>query len=349
MPERGLLLRLNRLPYLKPRERILLAHRLESADALEELSPVDFARELGHPVPLTRDYLMEGTFDLERDRELLERGEVSLLSFFDDEYPPRLRTIYDPPLLLFFRGNRDRLTGTNTIALVGTRTPEAEALAAARSIAAGAAGAGCTVISGLARGIDGAAHRGALEITGGRTVAVLGSGIDVLYPPQHRPLAREILGAGGALVSEYSPGTPVRKQQFPQRNRIIAGMSGAVMVVQAPRDSGALITSNFALSEDRPVLLHPVGVGSAPSREGTQRLAEEGAPVYESWSALERGENWPPPAPELESVDETLAEWGAPGSSGRRRRSPLRRRGRERRSGQALLSLFLGDDEELET
>lgn len=349
MPETGLLLRLNRLPYLKPRERIILAFRLESSDALDDASPMEIAREIGRPIPWERDYLREAIFDLDRDRELLARGDIALLSFFDDAYPPRLRTIYDPPLLLFYRGNRERLSGGAAVAIVGTRRPEPAALAAARTIASGAAAAGTTVVSGLASGIDGAAHRGALEVAGGRTVAVLGAGVDMVYPPQHKPLAREILGAGGALVSEYSPGTPVRKRQFPQRNRIIAGMSAAVMVVQAPKGSGALITSNFALSEDRQVMLHPVGVGSERTREGTQRLADEGAPVYEDWDSLASGESWPPPEPTAEPIEELLAEWGTPGLQRRRKRARIRRKPSERKSGQELLSLFFGEEEELES
>lgn len=189
-------------------------------------------------------------------------------------------------------------------------------------------------------------------------MAVLGSGIDNLYPPQHRPLATEILASGGVIVSEYPPGAAVRKHQFPERNRIIAGLTSLLWVIQAPRGSGALITADFALGENRDVVVHAVGTGEERESEGSRGLVSDGAGVYDSWSGYLRRGDWPPDTVAESSVEETLLDWAVTGSEsqsrrragggkreGRRRR--LRRRSEEMLSGQELLALFSGDEEEL--
>jgi len=159
-------------------------------------------------------------------------------------YPALLARISDPPPRLWLRGDPDALAAP-CVALVGSRAASPYGLQVAERLAADLARAGVTVVSGLARGVDSAAHRGAL-ITG-RTVAVLGSGVDVIYPPEHDELAARILGQGGALLSELPPGAPPRRNHFPRRNRLISGLSLAVVVIEVSSRSGSLQTARFGL------------------------------------------------------------------------------------------------------
>ncbi|HYV20873.1 MAG TPA: DNA-processing protein DprA [Verrucomicrobiae bacterium] len=207
--------------------------------------------------------------DFDRARRL----GVVVLTPDDPGYPPLLKGTADPPGVLYMRGGisaDDRLA----IAVVGARRATPHGLELARGIGADLARAGFTVVSGLARGIDAAAHRGALE-GGGRTVAVLGSGIDRIYPEEHEALARSI-AQRGALVSERAPGDAPLAAHFPQRNRIIAGMAWATVVVEGTHNSGSLITANLALEEGRLVFAVPGNVGE-PNAEGTNALLRSGA------------------------------------------------------------------------
>jgi DNA processing protein len=205
--------------------------------------------------------------------ESMRRLGVAVLTPEDPGYPPLLKGTADPPEVLYERGTiapEDRLA----IAVVGARRATPAGLDLARRIGCDLAGRGFTVVSGLARGIDAAAHRGALE-GGGRTIAVLGSGIDRIYPGEHETLARSITERG-ALLSEAPLGTSPHAKNFPKRNRIIAGMAWATVVVEAARDSGSLITANLALEEGRLVFAVPGGVGE-PNAEGTNALLRAGA------------------------------------------------------------------------
>ncbi len=188
-------------------------------------------------------------------------------------YPGLLATIAGRPGELRVRGE---LRGeSRRAAIVGTRDPDEYGLDMARRIAVGLARAGVSVVSGGAKGIDGAAHRGALE-AGGHTVVVLGTGVDVPYPAQHRSLFDEVLAKGGALVSELADGTPALPHNFPRRNRIVSGMSEVVVVIQAREKSGALITASWAGKQGRPVLAVP-GDARDPLSEGTHALLRSGA------------------------------------------------------------------------
>lgn len=359
MPDPMLLLRLGRLTFLRPRERIVIAYHLRSDEQFRRLSLRDLSQLVKRPLSGARQAEEATAFDLVRDREALEADDFSLVSFFDEAYPPRLRHIFDPPLMLYCRGNRDLLHHLDTVSVVGTRVATMDGLEAARRLAEGVAASGYPVVSGLARGIDGAAHRGALRYPGGRTVAVLGSAVDRVYPSRNQPLGREILACGGLLVSEYAPGTPARKFHFPQRNRIIAGVSELLWVIQAPAGSGALITADHAIDQNREVVCHSVGTTPGSRNLGTRKLAEEGAKVWSDWESFLRNGEWPPMPPEEATVEELLREWGyLPGenetketrSGGKRRgrRSRVARKSKEMFDGQQLLSLFTGDEEELE-
>lgn len=205
--------------------------------------------------------------------EAAERAGARVLVYPDEEYPPLLREIASPPLALFVKGTIEP-ADSRAVALVGTRQASSYGVQVARTFATEFAQAGVTVVSGLARGIDRAAHEAALD-AGGRTVAVLGTGIDVVYPAGHRFLAQRI-AEQGALVTEFLPGTPPHAGNFPIRNRIISGLSLGVIVVEAPERSGALITANFALDQNRTVYAVPGPIFSSGAA-GIVRLLREGA------------------------------------------------------------------------
>lgn len=199
-----------------------------------------------------------------------KRLGIKLLLYDDSLYPEALRQIADPPFLLFVRGNENLLGGPN-VSVVGTRRLSTAGREAAKSFAYDATMDGCNVVSGLAYGADACAHQGALDVfydnSGaeglGRTIAVLPCAIDEVVPYTNKRLAAQILQSGGCLVSEYAPGTPTQKRNFVARNRIVAGMSEATVVIEAPNGSGALITADFALEEGRDVFFHEVAFGDA--------------------------------------------------------------------------------------
>jgi DNA processing protein len=204
----------------------------------------------------------------------------------DPQFPPLLAAIHDPPKALFVRGSAEvELLARPAVAIVGARSCSSYGRSVARTLGREVAGAGVVVVSGMARGIDGEAHRGALE-AGGPTCAVLGCGIDRDYPAAHAELARRICECG-LVVSEYPPGVEPAPWRFPARNRVIAGLCGATVVVEARERSGALITADFALEEGREVLVVPGEITSALSA-GTNALLRLGAtPVTRAEDVLE--------------------------------------------------------------
>jgi DNA processing protein len=214
------------------------------------------------------------------------RVAIRRVAFRHPAFPKLLAAIHDPPRELFVRGMGDlALLSEPSVAVVGARACSSYGRSAARSLGRELAAAGLVVTSGMARGIDGEAHRGALE-AGGRTVAVLGCGVDRDYPAAHAELARRIC-EGGLVVSEYEPGIEPAPWRFPARNRIIAGLSRATLVVEARERSGALITADFALEEGRDVLAVPGEITSALSA-GTNALLKLGAtPVTSADDVLE--------------------------------------------------------------
>jgi DNA processing protein len=207
------------------------------------------------------------------------RGGISAVTWGDAQYPPALAAIVDPPPILWLRGALSSLAGRPAVAIVGSRAATPYALEVAGRLAADLAARGLTIVSGLARGVDSAAHRGALA-GGGETIAVLGSGVDVMYPAEHAPLAHEI-ALRGAVVSELAPGTLPQQMFFPQRNRIISGLSRAIVVIEAGEKSGSLITARCALDQGRDVLAVPGNVLSGRNR-GAHALLRDGAKIVES-------------------------------------------------------------------
>jgi DNA processing protein len=205
----------------------------------------------------------------------------------DEGYPTLLGQIPDPPPLLWLRGEADvELLASPAVAIVGARACSGYGRSVARMLASEAAAAGAVVVSGLARGVDGEAHRGALG-AGGLTVAVLGCGIDRDYPAAHSELARSIVASGGLIVSEYEPGVEPAPWRFPARNRIIAGLTRATVVVEARERSGALITADFALEDGREVLVVPGEITSALSAGANGLLRQGATPVTCAADVLE--------------------------------------------------------------
>lgn len=216
----------------------------------------------------------------------IEKEGIKVIPFPDPRYPPLLRSIAHPPFLLYVEGNFDFQAHDRYLAIVGTRRPTSYGVKAARLFSRELAREGWVIVSGLAVGIDGEAQRTVVE-EGYPTVAVLGSGLRRVYPKVHLSLAREIVVRGGALVSEYPPYADPRPEHFPLRNRIIAGLSLGVLVVEAPRKSGALITADYALEAGREVMAVPGPIFS-PQSEGTNALIAQGAkPVRNPADVLE--------------------------------------------------------------
>ncbi len=213
----------------------------------------------------------------EQEMERLARHGVRALTWHDPAYPPLLKEIYDLPPVLYVRGElteRDQVA----LAVVGTRRPTAYGRQAAEELTWGLARAGITIVSGLARGIDAIAHRSALE-AGGRTIAVLACGLDLVYPPEHARLAREVMERG-ALVSDYPLGTIPRADYFPRRNRIMAGIGLGVLVVEGDMTSGALNTARWAVEQDREVFAVPGSIFS-PQSQGPHWLLQQGAKLVQ--------------------------------------------------------------------
>ena len=203
--------------------------------------------------------------------------DVSVISLGDPQYPTALAAIHDPPSTLWIRGHIETLRSP-AVAIVGSRVASPYAVEVAHRLGADLARRGVTVVSGMARGVDSAAHRGALD-GGGITIAVFGCGSDVIYPREHAPLAERICERG-AIVTEFPPGTPPLKGHFPQRNRIISGLSLGVVIVEAAERSGSLITAHFALDQGRAVLAVP---GNVLGRRnyGAHALLRDGAKLVE--------------------------------------------------------------------
>ncbi len=205
---------------------------------------------------------------------------AKILALDDPAYPARLKEIYDPPVVLFVRGSVEVLS-TPGIAMVGTRHPTPYGMGMAERLSKDLAARGLVIISGMARGVDTASHRGAIEV-GGKTIAVFGTGIDVLYPKENSRLAEQILALGGALISEFPVGTFAAPQNFPIRNRIISGMSAGVLVVEAAEYSGTRITARCALEQDRDVYAVPGNVTNKGSW-GPNTLIKQGAKLVATW------------------------------------------------------------------
>ena len=270
-------LRLGCVPGVGTRALWRILSRFGSGRRALDASPAKLDAEAG---TACRDVLASPAVD-RRVHDALDRcrtPEIEILLWSDEVYPARLSHLVDPPPVLFARG-RLELLSRPAVTIVGSRRSTAYGRRSAEALAAQMALRGITVVSGLALGIDGASHRGALE-AGGDTIAVLGSGVDLIQPASHRRLGERV-AREGLLLSEFLPGEPARAHHFPRRNRILAALGGAVVVVEAAEKSGALITVEHALDLGRDVYAVP-GALDAPQSRGCNLLIRQGAQVITS-------------------------------------------------------------------
>jgi DNA processing protein len=268
------LLALNLLPGLGPRLTAALLRRFGSASAVRRASAAQL-REVPHIGAKLSEDLWQAlqSVDVDAELALIEKHGVDLRALGAQDYPASLAEIYDPPHLLYVRGTIEPADG-KAVALVGSRKFTGYGRRAAERLATGLARAGYTIVSGLARGIDGIAHRAALD-AGGRTLAVLAGGLSRIYPPEHADLA-EAVAAAGALITETPMAGEPLPGLFPARNRIISGLSRCVVIVEAGDKSGALITAEHAAEQGRPVFAVPGPVDS-PTSAGCNALIRQGA------------------------------------------------------------------------
>lgn len=242
--------------------------------ALAWQAPADALQAAGLSAKIAeRVILVRSGVDLDNYLERANRQGIKILTWDDVLYPPRLKEIDQPPPVLYFRGGLIP-EDTWAVAVVGTRRVSTYGRQVTEDIGSFLAANGVTIVSGLARGVDAIAHQSALN-AGGRTIAVLGCGVDRIYPPEHTQLAGRIM-ANGAILSDYAMGTPPDASNFPPRNRIISGLSMATVIVEAGETSGALITAQFAIDQGREVFAVPGNI-LAPQSKGTNKLIAQGA------------------------------------------------------------------------
>lgn len=288
MAKNDLILGLARCQFLSCREKEFLAKKLDNLESLTVLSIEDICVMVGRNIR-TRDWKRDLLKELvDRDLSVMRSFGIRFVPIMSDEYPPLLRETHEPPFALFWRGTLPD-PETPLVALVGTRAPSGTGSLAAARLGKEFAKGGVPVVSGLARGIDAFAHRGNLD-GGGKTVAVLACGVERIYPRSNACLASRLIDSGGCILSEYSPGEAPLQYRFPQRNRIIAGLARATIVVEAPEKSGALITADFALDEGRDLFVCRETLDS-PRGAGIRRLCEDGAPA-------------------IAGADDVLVSWG---------------------------------------
>jgi DNA processing protein len=273
---------LNMTPGIGPRAAAKLLERFGSAEAVyratrAELEGVRLLPEAVDSI-IARDMNEKAEGEIDKVRKL--GGDILVLD--DGVYPSLLREIYDPPITLYVKGAWSECLEQPCIAIVGSRKCSTYGQNAASMLARDLAQRGVTIVSGFARGIDAAAHRGAIEGRG-RTVAVIGTGLDEVYPRDHKKLADEILDAGGAIVTQFPLTTPPVSENFPYRNRIISGLSLGVIVVEAAESSGSLITARLAIEQNREVFAVPGNITSRNSFGTNYLIKGAGAKLIQQW------------------------------------------------------------------
>ncbi len=240
--------------------------RLEQVDFLSQQEKIDLSSEISYP-------------EWDKIEILINKFDIKFISILDDLYPPLLKTIFHPPPFLFYRGNLRKDDFRRTISIVGTRKPSNYGKLQSKKIASNLARSGFTIISGLAYGVDTLAHQAALE-SGGRTIAILATGCEQIYPPQNKILSEKIL-KNGAIITEYLPGVKVERWHFPTRNRIISGLSLGTLVIEGSKKSGALLTAKFATDQNRDIFALPGDI-TRPQAEGPNYLIKIGGNIISS-------------------------------------------------------------------
>ncbi|WP_024831385.1 DNA-processing protein DprA [Ruminiclostridium josui] len=265
---------LSSLEGLSSKKAFSLLEKYKSPEIIYGLSENDLKNTKG----LTEKNIKELLNSDKRHRvgaiyEVMMRTNIKMVNIFEEVYPQKLKNIYDPPIALYYKGKLE--SDSFSIAVVGSRRPTVYGTKTAGRLSYDLSMRGVTIVSGLARGIDSIAHKGCLD-AGGRTIAVLGSGLDIIYPQENIGLFNDIIASKGLVISEYPPGMPPLQHNFPARNRIISGISGGVLVIEAAKRSGSLITAGFALEQGKEVFAVPGNIDCAYSM-GTNQLIKEGA------------------------------------------------------------------------
>ncbi|MGH9907211.1 MAG: DNA-processing protein DprA [Pyrinomonadaceae bacterium] len=276
---------LNMTPGIGPRAGAMLLERFGSAEAVYGATRAELERLRLLPEAIdsiiARDLFGNAEVEIDNVRKI--GGDLLILD--DGVYPSLLREIYDPPITLYVKGAWENCLEQPCVAIVGSRRCSTYGQNASLMLARDLAQRGVTIVSGFARGIDAAAHRGALE-GGGRTIAVLGTGVDQVYPRDHRKLADEILERGGAVITQFPLGTPPVSENFPYRNRIISGLSLGVVVIEAAENSGSLITARLAIEQNREVFAVPGNITSRNSFGTNYLIKGAGAKLVQQWQDI---------------------------------------------------------------
>lgn len=285
MTEKEAFLVLNTVPDLGPVRIKLLVEHFGTAEKVLSASGKELEKINGIGKKISDNILnWKGFFDLEEECRQIEKNNISIITIKDSCYPKLLKEIYDPPAVLYVKGSIKE-EDKNAVAIVGARNASYYGINTANRFARELSGRGFTVVSGMARGVDTAAHEGVIQAKG-RTIAVFGCGLDKVYPPENTELAGKIV-SNGAVISEFPLGTPPLKQNFPKRNRIISGLCLGVIVVEAGKYSGSLITARLAGEQGREVFSVPGRIDAVTS-QGTNILIKNGAkPVFNVDDILE--------------------------------------------------------------
>ena len=288
---------LSLIPNLGSRKLQKLLEEYKSPEIIYHLSKEELEKVKGIGNK-TIECLLDETIrsSVEKHMTYMQRNKIDIISIHNREYPQILKEIYDAPISLYCRGNT-KILNNKAIGIVGCREASTYGKSVAKYFSYHLAKKGVNIISGLAKGIDSYAHIGAIcgqgygflgkekELNCGKTIAVVGNGLDMVYPKENEKLAREIIETGGAIVSEYPLGTKPEKMNFPARNRIISGMSKGILVVEAKEKSGTLITVDFALEQGRDVFVVPGNINSLYS-VGTNRLIKQGAKLVTNYDEI---------------------------------------------------------------
>lgn len=273
----------NKIPDIGPKRFYRLLEYFGSVEAAWQVKSGEISRVLNLSSKISsRLFEDKNNINPEQELDLIYKYKVNALTIEDALYPENLKTIHYPPPVLYFKGTIIE-ADKNSISIVGSRKATYYGKMVAEKLSKDLALAGLTIISGMARGVDTAAHKGALSVNG-RTVAVLGCGIDYIYPPENRRLVQEIQESG-AVISEFPLSTLPERQNFPRRNRIISGLSLGTVVVEAAEKSGALITADFALDQGREVFAIPGNINS-PLSNGSHNLIKQGAKLVNNYQDI---------------------------------------------------------------
>lgn len=278
MDERNYWLSFSLAPGIGPKSLDSLARNFETLEKAWNASESELLLIL-KPALTSKFLKFREEFDLETYKKQLKKQKISFITLLDKEYPSLLKSIFNPPAVLYTKGDIT-LLNSPCLAIVGTRRITSYGREITEMFAKELSEAGLTIVSGMAFGVDGVAHKAAID-TKGKTIAVLGNGVDLAYPKENEKLYEEILDSGGLIISEYSPGMPPNNGTFPARNRIVAGLSKGVLVTEGAEDSGSLITANYGLEFGRKVFAVPGPITSQLSKAPLD-LIEKGAKLVTS-------------------------------------------------------------------